>query len=448
MIRSVQRRLSQAGGERDAGMTIIELLVSLVIFAIVATGVLVGLVSAMTTSRGDRARVAASGLAARELEIVRNEFNATASAPITIGSVSPVVNPHPLPSGTVGSPLVLDNNKYTVTRTVEWQFVGTGQSACDGGSAVSYPTLAVRVTVTWPSMNGAKPIESNTLLTPTKSVLTSALGFAAIKVLDAYGQPYSGRQVTLTGPGGTYSDDTSADGCATFAISTPGSYTASLTSSGYVDIYGNASASGAVAVAGGSIVQKTFHYDKAMQLNVTQQTQVGWALPTTIPPITLANPQLQPLGVKVVPAASAVTTVTGLWPLVDSVTDLYSVWSSSCNNGNPGAIGGTATTAPQVAPGGTSSVTVTLAPLTVTVTKGGLPLTNAVVTATPVATAGCVSPDLPSLTLGTTGAGGLLKTSVPGGSWQLKVNGYVATWPSTPVLLPNAAPTAMIVAIP
>ena len=51
-------------------MTLIELMWAMVIFAFVATATVAALEMSMKTVRSDRSRVAASDLAARELEIV------------------------------------------------------------------------------------------------------------------------------------------------------------------------------------------------------------------------------------------------------------------------------------------------------------------------------------------------------------------------------------------
>lgn len=60
-------------------------------------------------------------------------------------------------------------------------------------------------------------------------------------------------------------------------------------------------------------------------------------------------------------------------------------------------------------------------------------------TATPLSTISCVASENP-LTLGVTNSSGQLKTSLPAGSWTLKVTGRtpVGAWPNTPELVPGA----------
>ena len=325
---------------------------------------------------------------------------------------------------------------------MQWLPTGTGQSACDGGSAITYPTLAVNVQVTWPRMDGVQPVTSNTILTPPKGVLSSSLGFVAIPVVNAAGQPSAGTPVTLTGPGGTSTDTTAADGCAVFSIATAGQYTASISVPGAVDYYGNATPSQSVQAAAGTLVKgKAFTYDQAATLNVKLTTDARYQIPTSLPQLTLGNTNLQPTGTKTVASTGATTALSGLFPFSDG----YTVWAGGCQQSDPAAAGGTRT-ATVVAPGATQSVSVRLAPVTVTAVKGVNPLAGATVVAVPSSTTGCGPTDNP-LTLGVTDASGTLRTSLPAGAWTLKLSGMSpnGSWPSTPTLLPNSAPSSITV---
>ena len=252
----------------DTGMTMIELMVALTILALVSSTFAYGLQLAMSVTREDRARVQASNLAARELEIVRNEFGASKEAPTALGATSQVNNPHPLPGGTTGQPLDLDGTKFTVARTVEWLPAGTGTSPCDGGSAVSYPSLGVNVRVSWQENGSTRDVESDTVLTPPKGTLAAVQGFIAAKVQGADGAGVQGLRVDISGPGGAQSRVTAGDGCAVFALSTVGNYSVTLNVSGYVSFDGQPSTSKPATVAVGSIQIVPFSYDAAATLNL------------------------------------------------------------------------------------------------------------------------------------------------------------------------------------
>jgi prepilin-type N-terminal cleavage/methylation domain-containing protein len=439
----VLRYPNARGGPRsdEAGLTLIEVVIAMVIFAVVAAATVAGLAAVMKTARLDKNRVAAANLASREAEIVRNEFNASLTGPTTLAATNYVVNPHPLPGGTVGNPLYVDSVPYTVTRNVEWLPAGSGKSACDGGAAITYPTLSVKVEVTWPGMGNVPPVETSTILTPKKGILSSTLAFVGVKVLDSTGQPRVGQLVQLSGPGGTSTDTTADDGCAVFSVTSFGTYAASMNTAGYVDFYGTQSPSKNVVVSSGTLSQLTFNYDRASTLAVTFTTEGGYALPTTLPGITLANTGLQPTGTRLLVSSGATTTIPTLWPFPDG----YSVWAGTCSQSDPATAGGTRSAAVVVAPGASGTTTTRLAPVRVRVKNAlGVWLSNATVVAVPASTTGCLTTDT-SLTLGVTNGSGDLLTSLPAGSWVIQVQGRSpsGSWPTVSGLLPTASPTTV-----
>jgi prepilin-type N-terminal cleavage/methylation domain-containing protein len=419
----------------DRGMTMIELMVSLVVFAIAATAIVAGLISTMQSTRTSRNRLQASSLASREMEILRNEFKSSSTTALALGAANLVTNPHPLPGGTAGADLKVDGSPYTVVRNVEWLPAGTGTSACDGGATLTYPSLAVNVSVSWPRMGSVPPVVSNTVLTPPKNTLASTISFVGVKIVDVVNAKVSGLTVTLVGPGGSFTDVTAADGCAVFALTVPGTYTASLSTAGaYVDQIGVTNPSQLVTVAAGTLTQKSFSYDKAAGLAVTLVTDATYNLPTTRPQISLYNTSILPLGVKSVVNGGAVTTVSNLWPYVDG----YAYWAGSCKQSDPVVSAGVRDPAVVLAPGTSASRNIRLAPVQVIVTQGILPLINGTVTATPFSTLNCLAPDT-LLTLGTTNALGVLMTSLPVGKWVLKVTGKSGSVTTGTLLQTSAA---------
>jgi prepilin-type N-terminal cleavage/methylation domain-containing protein len=452
--RCMSRRLFRGGSE--SGLTLIELMVSLVVFAIAATAIFAGLISVMQTTRSSRNRLQASSLASREMEIVRNEFGASTNAALTLGAANEVTNPHPLPGGVAGAALSVDGSPYTVVRNVEWLAAGTGQSACDGGASLTYPSLAVNVSVTWPRMGQVKPVVSNTVLTPPKNTVSSTLAFVGVKVVDLNNSPEANQVVTLNGPvsppattgGASYTDTTGADGCAVFALTTASvtttyNYTASLNTSGYVDKIGVTNPSQSVSVKSGVLTQTTFNYDRAVSLAVTLATDSGYALPTSAPQISFYNTLIQPLGVKAVANGGSVTTISNLWPYSDG----YVLWAGSCKQSDPTVAAppplvppflGVRDPAVVLAPGASAVRTIRLAPVQVNVTLLGVALSGVTVTATPPSsTTNCVAPDT-MLTLGVTSSG-VLMTSLPVGKWTLNVIGKIGAVTTSTLLQTSAA---------
>jgi len=227
--------------DRESGFTLIEMVVAIVVLGAVSIAVIGVIMSAQAQGVSNRNRIAASNLAARELDIVRAEFSRTSTAPVTIANQGLVVNANPLAGGSAGQPLVVDGTSYRVERSAGWNITGTGSSACEGGSLVKYPTLAVRVRVTWPNMGSVKPVETSAMLTPDKDTGVSETdSFVAAKVQNQAAQPLSGIAVQATGAGGG-TGVTDASGCAVVKV-TPAAagttYNVSVADANYRDLSG------------------------------------------------------------------------------------------------------------------------------------------------------------------------------------------------------------------
>lgn len=422
-------------------------MIALMIFTLVMTGFAYGLQQSLAVTRDNRLRTQASQLAARELEIVRNEFTSSSDAPAELGATSVVVNPHPLPGGAAGAPLRQDGTDFTVTRSVQWLPAGTGRSACDGDNPeVTYPSLAVNVTVTWLEHDNVIDLQNNTVLTPEKGTLTGTMGFIAAKVVGASGKGVPGLPVTVTGGSGTQvrntvvdAEDTTGDrsgGCAVFLIASPpaggAGYTVTLNQPGYRGYDGLQATSKTVTVTPGSIQVVPFSYDAAATLTLTTTTAPGWDLPVPRPPVTLFNPSLPPTGTKVLASGSA--TSGGLWPYPDG----YTGWAGSCADNDPAAGGGTRPAPVLTTPGSEKVMTLPLTPVTASVVDGtGAPLAGRIVVAEMTTD---TNPDAAVTTartcgvyaLGISDADGQVKSSLPAGEWWLRL-ATDGTCPATPV---------------
>ncbi len=422
-----ERWRRRVGEHPDAGIGMIEMLVSMVVFSVIATAVAYGLQAATNSTRQDRNRIQAANLAARELDLARQDFNATDSGPTDLGAASFVTNPHPLTGQTAGNPLTIDGLPFTVVRTTQWLPAGTGKSACDGGSDVTYPVLQVTTKVTWDRMGSTLPVYSTTLLTPSKKLVDGNASFVAVRVLGAAGQNQQGVSVSATAGASTQTVLTADDGCAVFRLvpsTYPTTYTLSATAPGYVDPAFNASASGTATITeGGSFQQKTLNYDRGATLTVTQTTNSGYTLPTSLQPVTVYNSGIGgATGTKSFPGLGATTVLSGLWPF----TSGYNVWVGSCAQADPGTTTGRAA-ATVVPPGGNGTATVKLTPVNLTVkNSGGTNQSGRTVTATPLANAGCSASEQP-LVLGVTNGAGKVTASLPAGSFTLGVSGTTVT---------------------
>lgn len=426
-VTALRRRLARLrvdGAGPDDGVSLMEVMVALLVFAIVSSGVIATLSLSVQETRDGRNRVQAAQLAARELEIARNRFTSTA---VGAGPDSIVLNAVANPDArtqVAGSPQVIDRTPYTVTRTAQWTGASSaaGVSPCDSGATDTLTYLHVRVQVTWPQMGRTPPVVSDTILTPPAGMTSpTPSGHIAVKILDAVGGPQPGVTITVSRTGYSRSGITSTDGCAIFPFLTPASYTTVVSSAGlpgtYVDQSGATSISTLIGVSAGNLQKQTFSYDQAATLSFAYEAPAGFTMPAGLDamPMKLSGSNLQPLGWKNYPGAGSPRTIADLFPSSAG----YGFGLGTCNS-NTSA--GTASTSPGV----TTSVVYRPIPVTATVLMDGegTPYSGVEVTATGVTDGGC--PTAPTLVLGTTDANGQLLTSLPAGTWVLKVTGTSA----------------------
>ncbi|MBZ5740022.1 prepilin-type N-terminal cleavage/methylation domain-containing protein [Nocardioides mangrovi] len=433
----------------DEGFSLVEVIVAFALFAILVTGCLVVLGSAQASTRDNSRRSTATNLAARELAITSDTFGSPLRGPAQV-AINDVRNPDPLDGGRAGDPLVVDGVPYTVLRSAQWASVGsTAASTCDEGSSAELAYLRVRVRVTWPGGED-HPVELSTVLTPLKGTYSDNDGHIGLKVVDAEGAPRSGQSVTISGPSGTRTASTAGDGCVLFAFLTPGTYSVTLSTTGYVDILGHAPSVTTANVQPGQLWRSTVSYDRAATITASFTTADGYAVPTGLASaVMLGNSALLPSG-----AAAAVTspttgtprTIPNLWPYAAG----YELWAGACVDNDPMThveAGGAGRDLPvTVTPGGTSTGVVELGALSI-VNGSGSSRTN--VTAIQVPDTGCPAagtyPTSGSnqksygvrVTFGTVAANTTLKTSLPFGTWQIW-NG--TSWKGPVTLVKGAAP--------
>ncbi|WP_141015616.1 type IV pilus modification PilV family protein [Nocardioides sambongensis] len=180
-----------AGGARDEGFTLIEVIVAFGLFVALVSASMVLLSTTQRTARDNTYRTTALNLAARELAITSDSFNSLLRGPESI-EINQVVNANPLSGGTVGQPLKVNNVSYTVKRVAQWAAVGSSAaSTCDDGTAQELAYLRVHVEVSWPGAED-RPAEMDTVLTPLKGTYSVNDGHIGVKVIDRDGLPGRG----------------------------------------------------------------------------------------------------------------------------------------------------------------------------------------------------------------------------------------------------------------
>jgi prepilin-type N-terminal cleavage/methylation domain-containing protein len=398
-----QMRLLRARSARDeSGFTLVELVMGLMIFSLVATGIAASMTSSLNVTRQSRNRSIAANLAAQEMDTVRST---------TFTS---------LPVGLVTSSQSVDGVPYTINRESEWipQDASTGPCQAPLGSTPVF--LRVGVNVIWTDMGGVSPVRSETIVTPPVGTFDPNSGHIAVSLLDGNAQPVSGVLVTATGPGSPPPQTTTSDGCAFFAYQPAGAYTVALSRSGYVDDQGVTNPAKSVTVGVGTTIPAQFSYDDAATLQLNMVGNTGFAPPSGVQ-VTIANTHFVPSGVKSYPGTGNPRQITGVFPWGDG----YSAWAGNCADADPE--GESSPSVPyypgavrpdpiETLPGSLSIGTILMPEVRV---NAGAP--GRVVTAVHAAAPGCLSGS--TLTLGTSGGSGFVNAALPYGTWNIKVNG-------------------------
>ena len=412
----------------------VELVIGIFIFGIVITGVLVSMTSSLNMTRQNRNRSIAANLASQEMDTVRS------------------TNFVDLPLGEVLSTQTIDGVPYTVKRETAWVTAGATSGACQTISGTDPAYLSVDVSVTWNNMAGVKAPTANTVVTPPVGTYGANTGNVAVSVKNAAGLPVENLAVSLVQAGETQS--TTSDGCAFFGFENVGTYTVSLTGSGYVSDQGVATPTQSATVQAGGTTSIQFQYDRAATLNLTLAPTGAAPLPVSPGvPVSLGNTHILPTGVKVVAGTGTTRTIGSLFPYVDG----WETWAGSCSDadpegikptGGPYYVGGSRTAPISVTPGGTSTGTVAMPALTVqTRTTLGAARAGVAVTATHVVPNGvsvdpkCTSGEVYSL--GTTDASGNKTVGLPYGKWTISAAGTSTTVVST--LSPVTTPTPVTI---
>lgn len=298
---------------------LIEVLVSALILAIVASGVL-ALLQTTTHSAGQQRDSAKAYAVAQE-----DQARLRALQLGTLSNLNEVT--HPKLDGTVfkvESTAVFINNKASTT-------------VCTGSSEEVQPDYVQLTTkVTWPSMGGRKPTVIHSIFSPVTGSLDPEKGTLAIATLNAAGGPLSGVGLKLTGPKEAVAT-TDANGCAVFVeMPAPENYTLEPSAPGFVDQNGKAPSSKKVGVSLSPGAPVELRYDLPGSFAVPFAYRVGSTtefMESSQSSIMAFNQGMEaakafsPVGGLPAPTIEA----KGLFPF----TSPYAVYAGSCTSNNP-----------------------------------------------------------------------------------------------------------------
>jgi Tfp pilus assembly protein PilV len=218
--------------DEQAGVTLIEVLISSLVLIIVSAGVFTSLTAANRATGQERHRAKANDLAEQELERVRS---------LRIGDLSNWNSTRRvLEDGTelaagASCPAPPAQTCYTITSTTQFLTEAASTSTCASGTG-SRDYLQLKVSVSWTGMGTLQPVTAVTNISPPSGSLVPNSGSLLVQVDDANSNGLSG--VTLTGSGpGSFTGTTGATGCVLWRNLPAGNYSmsASGAAAGMVD---------------------------------------------------------------------------------------------------------------------------------------------------------------------------------------------------------------------
>lgn len=238
---------SEAG---DEGLTLIEVMVAMLVFAILATGIVAGLSTITRMTADDRARVTAQNLASREIDRMR-----ALGDPFKVMAATSAADR----SGVVWG---VDGRDYTVKRAVSWLTQSGTDASCGAGSALF--ALRINVRVTWPGMlANTAPVQDDTLLAPTTGLSNDSTGSIVTAIADDQSNPQQGVGVAVKANSGGSTPakqpaDTDSTGCSYAGNLAPGNYDVTLSKTGWLDSAQNATPTKTVSVTQGATTVPQF----------------------------------------------------------------------------------------------------------------------------------------------------------------------------------------------
>jgi prepilin-type N-terminal cleavage/methylation domain-containing protein len=436
------RRLSAVLSPRDpreaeAGFTVIEVMVAMMVFAVMSLGIAYGIVNAMQLSQSSRGRETAIALASQDIDNLR-QLAASSSAGIQSVVSAPLTASDAPLTKTIGGV------KYTITRVVNWvNSAGTSDSC--GSQTTSYLAYkSVAETVSWAGRVGTLSTTVTSSIAPSSAVTTPGDGTITISVKTAAGAGNAGVTINVTpvsgGTGATLTTQpavTNGQGCTIAVNVQPGNYTVTAYEAGGIDTnQATTSSQSPISVLASANSYVPFVYDQAASIDLQFASTYGATLPQSMPTTLYSTgggyDYITPWGTSPT-VTSSTKTPTSVFPFGNYTVfaGKYnpSVGSGSCLSPNPGAwstanSSGKVGTAPsQIGTSAGQSATPDPWPVMMGVIQASGMNSSTYVVATTASTSGSGDPGCSSgYTLQfPTSSSGTQKLALPFGTWTVQL---------------------------
>lgn len=261
-MKTISDRLGSTA-RREVGLSLIEVMVAMLIFAIISIGVIGSLTAMLRQVSDSRSREVATNLAAQEIDLARSTTNLFALHDYA----SPVV-------------VSVDGQNFYVSRDTEWVSDPTSMAACGAGTgALQYKRVNIKVG--WAGMLSSQPVRADTLIAPKTRVSESTKATIIVKVTTQFAAGVDGVAITTNPAISPPPTATDIDGCSYLLKVPPGSYTITVSKSGYIDAQQAGTPSQTVAVTAGTSIAAAFQMEPAQPLTATYGTS-GTKIPTNM----------------------------------------------------------------------------------------------------------------------------------------------------------------------
>jgi len=319
--------------ERDAGFSLIEVIVAMMVFTVISIGVAYTITNSLVLTRESRARAVATQLAAQDIDLLR--------------SVEDVFSIQDKTWTTE-----VGGTTFEVTRRATWATSTSNTTICGTGTG-TLQYRQVEVSVSYVGMREGGDITSATVVAPNSRINDPLTGTIVVEVLGASGLGVPGVTVGIEAAAENAAGavapakpaKTDSTGC-TYALGvTPGNYTVTISKSGSVGPDQAATQTQTpVTVTAGASQTASFSYDTAASFNASVGREQ--ALLRTLPSNLDLTFRSSAQGDYVVAASDA--SPVSLFPFtggysvmagrhIDPTTDPKTNVESSCLNVDPSA---------------------------------------------------------------------------------------------------------------
>jgi len=254
------RRLVHRVRFDDSGFSIIEVFVAMLVFMIIAVGVLQAMVVANRSSQDQQHRTVALNLTSAQLDYVR-----------TLGPLA-------IDSQANAATATVDGITYTTSRTVSPVDQDGADQSC-GDVTGKFQLFRVHVETSWGGALASTPKASaDALISPDNTIKDPGSGSIFISVRKSDNTAYGSLAVSVKTTGGVAvtAPNTNSDGCSYVSGVQPGSYIVTLNTTGNIDsTQAQPSVSQELQVTPGSAVSVSFNYDVDTSVSMTYGQSSG-----------------------------------------------------------------------------------------------------------------------------------------------------------------------------